>query len=163
MTGELRVRRVEPADRELVDGLLREQWGSDRQAVRGELFRPADLPGFLALRDDGVAGLVTYRFEGDGCEVMSLNSLDEGVGVGSALVDAVVRTARAAGCRRLRVVTTNDNLRALRFYQRRGFRLVELRPGAVDRARAGLKPEIPDLGDFDIPLRDELELERPLE
>jgi hypothetical protein len=57
------------------------------------------------------------------------------------------------------LVTTNDNLVALRFYQRRGFRLSALRPGAVDEARRRLKPAIPDAGAFGIPLRDELELE----
>jgi GNAT superfamily N-acetyltransferase len=62
---------------------------------------------------------------------------------------------------RLRLTTTNDNLDALRFYQRRGFRLVALRPGAVDAARA-LKPEIPVTGAHGIPLRDELDLERAL-
>ena len=56
-------------------------------------------------------------------------------------------------------MTTNDNLDALRFYQRRGFRLVALRPGAVDESRVSLKPQIGVSGDFEIPLRDELELE----
>jgi hypothetical protein len=58
------------------------------------------------------------------------------------------------------VLTTNDNVDALRFYQRRGFRLAELHPGAVDEARARLKPEIPRVGDHGIPLRDELMLEK---
>lgn len=77
-------------------------------------------------------------------------------GTGTALVEAV---AGDAGARRLRLVTTNDN--ALRFYQRRGFRLAELHVGAVDEARR-LKPTIPTIGDHGIPLRDELVLERPL-
>jgi hypothetical protein len=81
--------------------------------------------------------------------------------VGSALLDAAAATARAEGCARLRLITTNDNLDALRFYQRRGFRLVALRPGAVDVARV-LKPQIPRTGDFGIAVRDELELEREL-
>jgi acetolactate synthase regulatory subunit len=48
---------------------------------------------------------------------------------------------------------------ALRFYQRRGFRLAALHAGAVDDSRARLKPEIPVTGDHGIALRDELELE----
>jgi hypothetical protein len=59
-------------------------------------------------------------------------------------------------------VTTNDNLGALAFYQRLGFRLSALRPGAVDEARATLKPEIPATGEEGLPLRDELELSFPL-
>ena len=70
--------------------------------------------------------------------------------------------AREAGCRRLWLVTTNDNVDALRFYQRRGFRLTELQAGAVDVSRATLKPSIPEVGDHGIPIRDELVLERSL-
>jgi hypothetical protein len=58
------------------------------------------------------------------------------------------------------VITTNDNLDALRFYQRRGFRLAALHRGAVDDSRARLKPQIPPIGDHGIKLRDELELEK---
>jgi hypothetical protein len=68
--------------------------------------------------------------------------------------------ARRQGCARLWVITTNDNVDALRFYQRRGFCLVRVHRGAVDRSRAGLKPEIPAVGAYGIPLRDEIELER---
>ena len=75
------------------------------------------------------------------------------------LLSAVQDIAREAGCARLWLVTTNDNVEALRFYQRRGFRLTALRPGAVDSSRESLKPEIPSSGFFGIPLRDELELE----
>ena len=56
------------------------------------------------------------------------------------------------------VVTTNDNVLALGFYQRRGFGLVALRTGAVDKARRDLKPEIPELGQSGIPIHDEIEL-----
>ena len=63
--------------------------------------------------------------------------------------------------RELWLTTTNDNLDALRFYQRRGFRLAEMRAGAIERYR-GRKPSIPLLGEFAIPLRDELRLVRPV-
>jgi hypothetical protein len=81
-----------------------------------------------------------------------------GQGVGTALIEAVKVAAIEAGCRRLWLMTTNDNLHALGFYQRRGFRLVAVYPGAVDAARL-LKPEIPLLGNDGIPIRDEIELE----
>src|SRR5439155_8963 len=79
--------------------------------------------------------------------------------VGTALLAEAGLTAAAAGCTRLWLITTNDNVDALRFSQRRGFRLAALYPGAVDDSRARLKPEIPPVGDYGIPLRDELELE----
>ena len=81
-------------------------------------------------------------------------------GAGTALIQAVAQLARRQGCTRLWVITTNDNVDALRFYQRRGFCLVRVHRGAVDRSRACLKPEIPPVGAYGIPLRDEIELER---
>ena len=67
--------------------------------------------------------------------------------------------AEASGAHRLWLITTNDNVDALRFYQRRGYRLARVDAGAVDRSRAALKPAIPEIGAHGIPLRDELELE----
>jgi GNAT superfamily N-acetyltransferase len=93
--------------------------------------------------------------------VLSLDSLREGRGVGTALLEMVKDAAREAGCDRIRLITTNDNLDALRFYQKRGFVLVALHRDAVTAARA-LKPSIPLLGDHGIPIRDELDLEFPL-
>ena len=61
----------------------------------------------------------------------------------------------------MQLITTNDNVDALRFYQRRGFVLTELRPGAVDESRR-MKPQIPLVGAYGIPIRDELVLVREL-
>jgi len=108
-------------------------------------------------------GLVTYRIEADGCELVSIVAVESGQGIGTVLVEELREEALAAGCRRIWLVTTNDNLDALRFYQRRGFRIVSLRPGAVDEARRSLKPEIPEAGAFGIRIRDELELELALD
>jgi len=157
------VRALGPDDRALVVGLLRTRWGSERMVANDAVFRPADHPGFLATMEAEPAGVLTYRIDGDQCEVTLLDTLEERQGVGTALLSAVARVAKAAGCSRLWLVTTNDNLHALRFYQRRGFRLVALRPGAIDRARRELKPEISLVGLEGIPIHDELELERWLE
>jgi GNAT superfamily N-acetyltransferase len=128
---------------------------------RGALHTLTELPGFVAERRGGRAGFACYRAEGGACELVALRALAEGRGVGAALLAAVEEAARAAGAGRLWLVTTNDRTRALRFYQRRGFRLTALRPAAIDRARA-LKPGIPLAGDDGIALRDELELEKEL-
>ncbi len=137
--------------------LVAELWGSDVVAVHGTMFRPAELPGYIAERAGRVAGLVTYDATSDMLEVVTLNAIERRTGIGTLLMDAAVRTARRRGCREVRLTTTNDNIDALRFYQRRGFRLAELRPGAVDRARRD-KPEIPRTGEYGIPLRDEIDL-----
>jgi hypothetical protein len=105
--------------------------------------------------------LITYRLAGASCEIISLDSLRPGIGVGTALIDAVAVAARQTGCRRLWLITTNDNLNALGFYQKRGFVLAAVHPDAVAEARL-LKPNIPLVGLNGIPLRDEIELERIL-
>ena len=79
-------------------------------------------------------------------------------GIGSTLLTALETAVRASDRHWIWVVTTNDNLDALRFYQRRGFRIGEVRPGAVDRARLSVKPSIAGIGAYGIPLRDEFEL-----
>jgi ribosomal protein S18 acetylase RimI-like enzyme len=155
------VRPIGGDDRTWVRGLLEERWGSATIVARGRTHDAASLPGFVALVDGKPAGLVTCFDEGEECEVVSLDSLDEGRGVGSALIQAASRFARERGCRRLVLVTTNDNLHALRFYQRRGFRLVALHPGEIDRLRE-IKPQISELGHDGIPIRDEIELEQLL-
>ncbi len=154
----MNVRPVEERDRAWVTSSLAET-NSTRVAVHGELLHPAELPGLIA---GAGLGLATYRIDGDECELVTLHSRVENEGAGSALIEAVAAAAREAGCRRLYLITTNDNTHALRFYQQRGFRLAALRPGAVDQARRTLKPEIGELGNDGIPIRDELELELQL-
>jgi ribosomal protein S18 acetylase RimI-like enzyme len=153
---------VEDGDREGVRQLIAARWGSETVAVHGALYRPHTLPG-LAARDTGgqLVGLLTYRPEGPEWEVVTLDSLREGEGIGSDLLAALVAQARRRGCQRLWLVTTNDNLRALGFYQRRGFHPRALRAGAVAQARR-LKPAIPEHSPDGIPIRDELELELEL-
>jgi L-aminopeptidase/D-esterase-like protein/N-acetylglutamate synthase-like GNAT family acetyltransferase len=155
------VRPLEIDDRSWVKDLVTREWGAPVVASRGVLYRPAELDGFVAEEGDCVTGLVTVHVEGRACEVVTLNSLVEGRGAGSALMTAAERYARRHGCDRLWLVTTNDNVHALRFYQRLGMRIEAVRPGAIDAARA-LKPEIPLTGNDGIPIRDEIELSRDL-
>jgi GNAT superfamily N-acetyltransferase len=145
-------------DRDWLAPFLTAQWGSVRQAIWGRVIDVSVLPGFVAVRGPERVGLITYRIEKEECEVTTLNSTAEGIGVGTALLESVREVAEAAGCRRLALITTNDNLHALRFYQRRGWTLAALYPNSLAAARR-LKPEIPEVGRNGIPLRDEIELE----
>jgi GNAT superfamily N-acetyltransferase len=129
---------------------------------RGRLFRPAENPGFMAEEAGEPVGVITFEFLGGECEVTRIDSPRPGQDIGGDLLRRVAAEARATGCRRLWLVTTNDNLDALRFYQRRGLRLTAIYPGAVDDTRRR-KPEIPPVGEYGIPLRDEIELEMALE
>ncbi|HEY2982239.1 MAG TPA: GNAT family N-acetyltransferase [Anaerolineales bacterium] len=136
----------------------RERWGDEVVVLRGLIVRPDGLEGFVAVEGDDWIGLVTLMF-GDGeCEIISIDSLREGRGIGGALLERAAQTARERGCRRLFLITTNDNLRALAFYQKRGFELAALHRGALNEARK-IKPSIPLIGENGIPLRDEIELE----
>jgi GNAT superfamily N-acetyltransferase len=137
--------------------LVAELWGSAVVAVHGNQFRPAELGGYIAERAGRIVGLVTYDLVGDTLEIVTLNAIERRVGIGTLLIEATASKARHSGCHDVRLTTTNDNVDALRFYQRRGFRLAELRPGAVDRSRR-TKPEIPRTGDYGIPLHDEIDL-----
>ena len=128
-------------------------------AVHGESLRPAELGGFIAERSGQVVGLLTCQLVGDMLEIVTLNAIDRHAGIGTLLIEAAVGQARQFGCQGGGLTTTNDNLDALRFYQRRGFRLARLRPGAVDQSRQR-KPEIPRVGEYGIPLRDEIDLTR---
>jgi ribosomal protein S18 acetylase RimI-like enzyme len=156
------VREVREEEREWLRATLRDCWSGDTVLGRDREWRPAALPALVAVEDGGErAGIATWTVERDTADLVTLNALVDGRGVGRMLIDAVARAARDVGARHLRVMTTNDNLQALRLYQRAGFRLVELRPGAVDEARLQ-KPSIPPTGGDGIPIRDELDLVREL-
>lgn len=139
-----------------------ETHGSVRVARLDALVDARKYPSLVAEENGRLAGLLTYVVDGERCEILTLHTAPRGRGTGTALIAFVERVAAEAGCHTLWLITTNDNVGALRFYQRRGFRLVSLHAGAVDRSRATLKPEIPEVGDHGIPLRDELELEKEL-
>jgi ribosomal protein S18 acetylase RimI-like enzyme len=156
------VRLAAAADRGRILTFL-EVRGMKYAARLGELHDPVEDDAFFAEDEHGnLLGVLTFDVRGVDCEVSTLYAATPQGGIGTALIEAVVDAAGAAGCERLWLVTTNDNVDALRFYQRRGFRLVELHAGAVDASRATLKPSIPEIGDHGIPIRDELVLERRL-
>ena len=89
------------------------------------------------------------------------NSKKENIGIGTNLLNEVEKAAMINNCKKIRLITTNDNLRALQFYQKRGYCLTKLYPNAMEEVRK-VKPNVPEIGDNDIPLRDEIELEKQL-
>jgi GNAT superfamily N-acetyltransferase len=155
----LPIRDKRADDQAWVERLLRERWGGTQVVTAGVLLDAGSLPALVAGERQG---LLTWRhLEQRAAELVTLDALQRRQGVGSALLVALVERLRMEGLARLHVTTTNDNLDALRFYQRRGFRIVAVRPGAVEAARIR-KPTIPEVGDYGIPLRDEIELRREL-
>lgn len=158
---DVAIRPVEEKDRPTVEWLTTQLWGAPEVVVHDGVFHPAALPGFIAERAGRIAGLVTFEVRQDVLEIATINALDLYQGIGTMLIEAVRAEAKRLGCHQIMLTTTNDNIGALRFYQRRGFRLTAVRPGAVDRSRQR-KPDIPRMGDFGIPLRDEIDLTSPV-
>jgi GNAT superfamily N-acetyltransferase len=151
------VRTVTESDQPTVEWLTTQLWGAPEVVVHDGVFYPAALPGFIAERAGRIAGLLTYDVRPGALEIVTINAIDPHNGIGTMLIEAIRAEAKRRGCHEITLTTTNDNLGALRFYQRRGFRLASLRPGAVDRSRVR-KPEIPHTGDYGIPLHDEIDL-----
>lgn len=156
------IRPLTTADREWVTYQLTTQWGSPLIVRQGEQIRAERLPGWIAEFQGKLAGLATYLIRGRDCEIVTLHSLVGGIGIGSTLIDTVCQLATLQCCQRVWLITTNDNLHALGFYQRRGFCLVKIYPGEVDESRK-VKPQIPLIGMNRIPIRDEIELELRLD
>jgi ribosomal protein S18 acetylase RimI-like enzyme len=151
------VREFAPTDVAWAEALLRAGMGGRDQARLGELVDALAFPGFVAEDDDERVGLVTFRAEARDIEIVYIEAVAKHEGVGTLLMDAVERHTQP---RPAWLVTTNDNLDALRFYQRRGYRIREIRTGAVDDARRALKRSIPEVGHFGIAIHDEIVLER---
>jgi N-acetylglutamate synthase-like GNAT family acetyltransferase len=160
------IRSLAPEDRNWVAHFLDQHWSSTKIVSRGKAIYAHLLPGFVAEltgapEDAEPAGLLTYNLEGGSCEIITLNSTQSGMGVGKALIEALKNVAHEAEFERIWLVTTNDNMEALMFFQTHGFELVAIHRNALAQARK-MKPQIPLIGKHNIPLRDEIELELPL-
>lgn len=162
---------LQPTDRAWVISVLKERWNGPEVVTRGKVLDASLLPGFVARTNNSLqlrtgqvlpvgepVGLVTYSIVNSECEIVTLDSLYEGLSIGSDLVLAVRQVAEQQSCRRVWLITTNDNTNAIRFYQKRGFRLVGFYPDAIEASRK-LKPSIPLTGEDGIPILDELEFE----
>lgn len=132
-------------------------WKSE-MVIASRLFNVLTLPGFIAEIDNKPIGIVTFNITDEKLEIVSLNSILEGQGVGSTLIEKVKKLAKEKNLKSVWLVTSNDNLDSLKFYQKRGFGITKVCPDAIDKARK-IKPEIPKIGNYGIPLKDTLELE----
>ena len=156
------LRPLTPADRNWVRQFIITHWGGEDMVVHGQIFRPHEHEGIAAYDGEQTVGLITYRVDSASStskagEILSLDSLREGEGIGTALLSAAIAAVRACVCTQLTLVTTNDNIRALAFYQKRGFVIAAVRLGAVAAARR-FKPTIPLVAENGIPIRDEIEM-----
>ncbi len=158
---KFQIRVIANSDREWVKKFISERWSSEKIVSRGRIYYPHKLPGFLVIKNKKYIGLITFHLEGKNCQIISLDSVLEKRGVGTALVQKVEKAATKSGYKKLWLITTNDNIDALRFWQKRGFLIKNVYPNAISLSRK-LKPEIPLIGDYGIPIRDEVELKKIL-
>ncbi len=133
------IQEIGEGDRKWVRDFIQEKWGAKIVVSRGVVHHPDALPGYLAVVGGAKQGLVTYHIDGDECEIVTLDSITKCRGIGTALVVAVRKVAFLAGCKRVWLITTNDNVKAIRFYQKRGFVLVAVHRNAINESRK-LKP-----------------------
>jgi GNAT superfamily N-acetyltransferase len=147
-------RSAGPEDAAWIADFLRDRWNAPTIVVHEESIDASRLPALIAGNRQGLA---TFRVLGRDAELVTLDAMPAGTGTGTALIEALVTRLRTEGCEHLWLTTTNDKLSALRFYLRRGFRLIQVRPGAVDAARK-LKPTIPVIGENEIPVHEEIDL-----
>lgn len=153
----VRVRPLQPDERDWAGDLVRERWGDEIVVGHGRIWRPAELDGFVAQDDGTRVGLLTFDADDEVLEVVTMDALRERRGIGTALMLAAIERAHAAALR-IRVMTTNDNAPAIAFYEHLGFAVVEVREGAVAEARK-VKPSIPATGVGGTPITDEVLLE----
>ena len=152
------IRQIDQADRKQIDAFIVRRWYTMQMVVHGERIDLGSADGFYTCDGNEITGLITFRAREKEMEILSLDSLHEHRGNGTALLNAATEEARNSGLERIMLMTTNDNLPALRFYQKRGFDLVRIHRNALEQARK-IKPEIPLTGMDGIPLRHEIELE----
>jgi GNAT superfamily N-acetyltransferase len=152
---------LEPIDQEFIRRHWEQHWGLPIVSTR-QTYMPEDVHG-LVWRDEWaeVQGLITWHIEGDWAEIVTVDAFQHGRHIGGRLLDGGEAELGRRGVHRATIVTTNDNLRALVFYLRRGYRLVKIALDDMDRVRS-LKPQVPSEGQDGIPLRDMLELEKGL-
>lgn len=157
-----KIKEITIDNRQEVNRFIIDNWYTTEMAVEGKLYDMSKMSGFVSYDDNSqITGLVTYIVTDDEYEIMSLDSVYENKGIGTKLVNKVVEKAKENKIGKIRLITTNDNINAIKFYQKRGFDLIKIYRNAVDVARS-IKPEIPLYGDFDIPIKHEIEFEMKL-
>lgn len=152
------IKPITESDRKQIKDFIKKHWGSEKIVYNGKVFYPHKLNGFITRKEDKIIGLITYKKYKRHLQIITINSLIEKKGLGSKLIEKVKEEAKRLGLRKIKTITTNDNLDGLRFYQKRGFRMIKIRQGAVEKSRK-IKPEIPLVGENGISLCDEIELE----
>lgn len=151
-------KRINSQNRNFINAFIKQHWYTTTMIIRGREIDMTKAEGFYFSEEKNIIGLITYIVYNGILEITSLDSLQENRGIGSKLVEAVIHEAKERKCQKIILITTNDNINAINFYQKRGFDMANLFRNALDISRK-LKPEIPLIGENSIPLRHEIEFE----
>jgi N-acetylglutamate synthase-like GNAT family acetyltransferase len=155
---EIKIRNTNELDLKWIRSLFVNNWGSDFIVSRGRIQKPENLEGIIVEENGEKVGLATLHTKNGEMELVTIDSLKPGRGIGTLLINEVIKIAKENKLKRLWLITTNDNLGALKFYQKNGFSLIKVYPNAIAESRK-VKPQIPEIGENGIPIRDEIELE----
>jgi len=161
MASPVVVRRVVDADRTAIKEFLKEHWGDSRLINSHSDHEGSELPGFIVYMDGFIVGLLTYHISGDSCELVSINSTLTARGIGSMMLRSLEDEAAQQGCKRIWAITTNDNLLAFRFYQKRGYVMKAVHENSLEKLRQS-KPSIPLVGFDGMMMLSEVEMEKRL-
>ena len=155
------VREAAEADARATLELFHRDFRRTQVLAFGEMMDLAVLPAVVAEMKGEIAGALAYRLLPDVLQIVALatDPMWQRSGVGGYLVAEVELMARRRGLGRVIFCTTNDNLPALYFYQRRDYRITELVAGAL---LPHIKPAFA-CGFAGIPVRDEIRLEKVLQ
>lgn len=149
-------------DKQWVKQILIKYWSSVFIVTQGKIHKADEYKALIACYEKLRTGLLVYHINNSEIEIISLSSEIEKLGIASSLLDYLIKLGCQNNCKRIKLITTNDNIKALRFYQKRGFILSNIYINAVNEVSRKLKPEIPLKGMNGIPIRDEIELEYQL-
>lgn len=153
-----KIEKITDKNRKQVNDFIIQHWYTTKMVICGKIIDLSEAEGFVFIDETKIIGLITYIIYGEVLEILSLNSIYENQGIGTVLLNKVIGEAENHSCRRIVLITTNDNINALRFYQKRGFEMIQLFYNSVEKSRK-LKPEIPLIGDNNIPLKSEIQME----
>jgi ribosomal protein S18 acetylase RimI-like enzyme len=145
-------------DNKELENIVRQNWGSNKIVSKGKLYEIPTLKGILIKNNNEIIGIGLYNITDNECEITLLETFIQNIGTGTKLIEKIMEIAKHNKCKRLWLVTSNDNINALKYYQKRGFLFKNIYINEMEKARK-LKPEIPFIGENNIPIRDEIEFE----
>ncbi len=154
---EVHIRSITGSDKNWMHEFMIKEWGADKIVIPNGVYVPSELSGFVAQKNGKNVGIITYINVLSACKIITLNAFEKHEGIGSLLLKSVIEIARRDDLKEIIVVTTNDNVDGLRFYQKRGFVINNVFINQIVNSRK-IKPEISTIGEYGIPIRDDIEL-----